>query len=82
MADDLVALALDDPAAAEGRPASVIAAAASPPSAPRRTRRSASSLRDQGRLDEALPELRSAVAAAERAGDLELLADVPGDARA
>ncbi len=78
MAQDLVALALDDPQRAEGPARRFVANAASAADRSLGYQALAISLRDQGRLDESLPHLRKALAWAERAGDVDLLADVLG----
>lgn len=78
MAHDLVALVLDDPVAGEGSARAFIAAAISPADAAVGHQALAISLRDQGRVDEALPQLRLALSAAERSSDVDLLADVLG----
>jgi tetratricopeptide (TPR) repeat protein len=78
MADDLVALALDDPERAEGPARARIASKRSPRDLALGHQALAISLRDRGRVEEALPHLRSALAAARSAEDPVLLADVLG----
>ena len=78
MAHDLVALALDDPARAEGRARDFIASAGSPVDRAIGHQALAISLRDQGRVGEAIPHLTSALSSAKQTQDVELLADVLG----
>src|SRR3954469_2835488 len=78
MAHDLVALALDDPARAEVAAREFIASAASSADRAVGHQALAISLRDQGRVEEAVPHLTTALGCAELAHDLDLLADVLG----
>ena len=78
MAHDLVALALDDPVRGEADARTFIEAAVSPTDTAVGHQALAISLRDQGRVEEAVAHLRTALSSAERAHDLDLLADVLG----
>src|SRR4051812_47114261 len=78
MADDLLALALDDPERAEAPARRFIESATSPHDRAVGHQALAISLRDQGRLAPALAAMRVALASAERAQDADLLADVLG----
>ncbi len=78
MAHHLVALALDDPVRAEGRARAFVDSAATPADRAVGHQALAISLRDQGRVDEAVLHLGPALTAAEQAEDVDLLADVLG----
>ena len=76
MADDLLALALSDPATAEQVAHELIGRTGDPAELSTAHQALGIALRDQGRLDPALAELRSALGWAQRAGDEARLADV------
>lgn len=78
MADDLLALALDDPVRAEGPARTLTQTAGSPGELALAHQALAIALRDQGRVGEALPELGAALRCARRDGDAARLADVLG----
>jgi tetratricopeptide (TPR) repeat protein len=76
MADDLLGLALEDPPRAEALARAAIASSDDPDERARAHQALGIVLRDLGRPDHALPELRAAVTWARRAGDAERLGDV------
>jgi tetratricopeptide (TPR) repeat protein len=76
MAHELLALAFDDPARGEGSARRFLDTAELPADRAVGHQALAISLREQGRMDAALPHLRTAVASAEQADDADLLAGV------
>lgn len=78
MAHELVARALDNPVSAEVSARAFIATAVSPADLAVGHQAMAISLRDQGRVEEAVAHVRTALSAAERTRDVDLLADVLG----
>jgi len=76
MAEDLVALALEDPAGAEDPARRLIATTEDPAERSRAHQALGIALRDQGRSEEALRDLRSALSWARRTADDDLIADV------
>lgn len=78
MAHDLVVLAFDDPERAEGVARRFIESAETWGDRAVGHQSLGIALRDQRRIDEAIPHLRAAVAAAGHAGDADLLVDVLG----
>jgi CHAT domain/Tetratricopeptide repeat len=75
-ADDLLVLAVDDPAEAEAPARALIGTSEDPAALASAHQALGIALRDLGRVDEALPELRAAVSWASRAGDAGRLGDV------
>ncbi|WP_292675783.1 CHAT domain-containing tetratricopeptide repeat protein [Nocardioides sp.] len=74
--EDLLALALSDPGAAEARARQVTAVSSDPHDRSTAHQALGIALRDQGRLEPALEELRAALVWARRGGDSGRLADV------